>query len=337
MIDQPLSDQRIIDCLNTNYGIKVTRLTILPVGADMNASVYKAEALDQSSYFIKLKRGHHHDVSATIITLLHDAGIQQIIPPIKTTLGQSIQYIDDFTLIVSPFVDGQDGFSRDLTDNQWVRLGKVIKQIHEIDVPPSIKLMIRREDYSPRWREAVRSLYAHIESEPSSDEISSQLMTFMKNKASVIHRLVDRAEQLGEEIQKQLPDFVLCHSDIHGGNVLMDGNDIIYMVDWDDPIMAPKERDLMFIGGGVANVWNRPHEEEFFYMGYGKTEINMAILAYYRHERIVEDIALFGQQLLLTSVGDQNRVESYKHFIAQFEPQGVVEIAFKTDENLIGK
>ena len=337
MIEQPLSDQRIIDCLNTDYGIKVAKLTFLPLGADMNASVYKAEAHDQSSYFIKLKRGHHHDISATMIALLHDAGIQQIIPPIKTNHGQPIQHIGDFTLIVSPFVEGQDGFSRDLTDDQWVTLGKVMRQIHEIDVPSSIQLMIRRENYSPKWREAVRSLYAHIESEPSTDEISSKLMTFMKNHAVVIHRLVDRAEQLGKQIQDQLPEFVLCHSDIHGGNVLMDENDIIYMVDWDDPIMAPKERDLMFIGGGVANIWNRPHEEKFFYQGYGKTEINMAILAYYRHERIVEDIALLGQQLLLTSVSDQNRIESYKHFLAQFEPQGVVEIAFKTDENLIGK
>lgn len=337
MIEQPLSNQRIIDCLNTDYGIKVTRLTFLPIGADMNASVYKAEARDQSSYFIKLKRGHHHDISATIIALLHDAGIQQIIPPIKTNDGQPIQHIDDFTLIVSPFIEGQDGFSRDLTDDQWVTLGKVMRKIHEIDVPPSVQLMVRREDYTPKWREAVRSLYAHIESELSTDEISSKLMTFMKKHAAVIHRLVDRAEQLSKQIQDQLPDFVLCHSDIHGGNVLMDSNDIIYMVDWDDPIMAPKERDLMFIGGGIANVWNRPHEENFYYKGYGKTEINMAILAYYRHERIVEDIAEYGQQLLLTSVGDQNRVESYKHFIAQFEPRGVVEIAFKTDENLIDK
>jgi hypothetical protein len=38
------------------------------------------------------------------------------------------------------------------------------------------------------------------------------------------------------------------------------------------------------IGGGVANVWNKPHEEKYFYKGYRNTEINMAILAYYRHE-----------------------------------------------------
>lgn len=332
MIEQPISDQCIIDCLNMDYGIKVTQLTLLPIGADMNASVYKAEARDQSSYFIKLKRGHQHEISATIIALLHNAGIQQIILPVKTTRGLTIQHIDDFTLTVFPFVEGQDGFSRDLTDKQWVTLGKVMRKIHEMKVPAAIQHLIRCEDYSPKWREAVLSLYAHIESEPNTDEISSKLITFMKNHAAIIHRLVDRAKQLSNQIQDQLPKFVLCHSDIHGGNVLMGGNDSIYIVDWDDPIMAPKERDLMFIGGGVANIWNKPHEEKFFYKGYGKTEISMALLAYCRHARIIEDIALLGQQLLLASVSDQTRIEAYKHFIAQFEPQGVVEIAFKTDE-----
>lgn len=124
---------------------------------------------------------------------------------------------------MSPFIEGQDGFSRDLTDDQWLTLGKVMRQIHEIDVPSSIQRMIRREDYSPKWREAVRSLYAYIESEQSGDEIALKLMAFMKKHSVTIHRLVDRAEQLGKQIQEQLPEFVLCHSGIHGGNVLMDG------------------------------------------------------------------------------------------------------------------
>ena len=59
---QAISDEHIIDYLNTEYGIKVAKLTFLPIGADMNASVYKAEAHDQTSYFIKLKRGHHHGI-----------------------------------------------------------------------------------------------------------------------------------------------------------------------------------------------------------------------------------------------------------------------------------
>jgi spectinomycin phosphotransferase len=269
----PLSEQRIIDCLKINYGIEVATLTFLPLGADMYASVYKAQTHDRSSYFVKLKRGHHHDNSTIIIALLGNAGIQQIIPIVKTIRGQATQRIDDFTLTVSPFVDGRDGFSRDLTDDQWYTLGKVMRQIHEINVPLSIQAKIRQESYSPKWRQAVQSLYPLIEAKPSGDMIAIKLLTFMKKHKAAIHRLVDRAEQLAQKVQDQPSQFVLCHSDLHGGNVLIDENDIIYIVDWDDPIIAPKERDLMFIGGGVANVWNKPHEKELCYKGYGKFKL----------------------------------------------------------------
>lgn len=123
---------------------------------------------------------------------------------------------------------------------------------------------------------------------------------------------------------------MFCHSDIHAGNVLIGNNESLYIVDWDEPIMAPIERDLMFIGGGVGNVWNKEQEIEYFYQGYGEVEINQAILAYYRHERIVEDIAIYGQQLLLTEAGGNDRLIMLQHFTAMFEPNGVIEIALKT-------
>lgn len=331
--EHPISDQFIINCLKNDYGLEVAMLTFLPLGADMNASVYKAQTHDQTSYFVKLKHGHHHDIGIEVVELLHDAGIKEVIPPIKTILGQSTQWIEDFTLIVYPFVSGQDGFSIGLTNNQWVKLGHALRQVHEIEVPPSIQNRIRREVYSPKWREVVRSLYTHIEAEPTGDEVALKLLKFMKENILSIRRLVDRAEQLGQKLQNQSHKFVLCHSDIHGGNVLIAGNDNIYIVDWDDPIMAPKERDLMFIGGGVANVWNKPHETKHFYQGYGATEVNSTILAYYRHERIVEDIAEYGNALLLTTAGGEDRQEMCKHFIAMFEPNGVVDIAFKTDKS----
>lgn len=102
-----MSPQSIIDCLKVNYGIAVAVLTLLPIGADMNASVYKAETQNSQSYFVKLKRGHRYDISVAILALLQTSGIQPIIPPIKTTNGELTQHISDFTLTVYPFVNGQ--------------------------------------------------------------------------------------------------------------------------------------------------------------------------------------------------------------------------------------
>lgn len=326
----------IIDALKNKYGLKITNLILLPFGADRAASVYKAETRGKDSYFVKLKHGHYSDISVKLLTFLAESGIQQVIPPIKTINDELAQQNSDLTIIVYPFVNGQNGFNCDLTQDQWVILGKALRHVHQLHIPPSIKDQIRKENYSHTWQETVRSLVDINEGDQRGDEISLKLKMFLMEHKLIIHRLVNRAETLSKVIQKQTSEFVLCHSDVHGGNILIDESGAIYIVDWDEPIMAPKEHDLMFIGGGVANVWNNSWEEEFFYKGYGETNINKTILSYYRHERIVKDIVEYGKALLLTSSGaKEDRLEMYKQFMAMFETNGVVDIAFKTDEDLL--
>jgi spectinomycin phosphotransferase len=327
---QVFPDQLLISYLNKAYDLDIIRLIFLPLGADMASSLYKAEARNQKSYFVKLKKGCHLSIGNVVAEFLHHAGIEQIIPPIKTVQNQLNQSVKDFTISLFPFIEGQDGFNSNLKHSQWITLGKALRQIHEMDIPPIIQSKIRREIYSSKWREIVRSLYSQLQTEPTGDKTTLKLWNFINKNIETIHRLVDNSETLSQEIQDRPSRFVLCHSDIHGGNVLVGGNETLYIVDWDDPIMAPKERDLMFIGGGVGNVWNKPLEEELFYQGYGKTTLDRLILAYYRQERIVEDIALFGQKLLLDTDGGEDRQELYKQFIGMFDPLGVVEIAFRT-------
>jgi spectinomycin phosphotransferase len=324
-----ISEQSIISCLKNYYHIKVHALEFLPIGADANAMVYKA-GTHNKSYFIKVRQGNHDDISIAIMNLLQSAGLQQIILPVKTVDGNQIQYIENNTVIVYPFIHGKNGFDQPLTEKQWNTLGTALRKLHEINVPVSLQHLLRRETYSPKWRTAVRSLYDYIKTKPITGTIELKLLDFMQKKAEVIHKLVSNSELLAQNLQKDSSKFVLCHSDIHGGNIIIDPNNTIFIVDWDDPILAPKERDLMFIGGGVANVWNIPSEEVFFYSGYGKTEVNKAILAYYRHERIVEDIAIYGESIFLKESKNESKLEDYNLFKSMFEPRGVVDIAFET-------
>lgn len=330
MLDQHSSKKHIVDCLLAQYEIKLVELNLLLLGADLNASVYQGKAQNGKTYFIKQKKGVHNDISCDVIALLENAGIQHVIAPIKNIQGNAITHVGDVSIIVYPFVEGCNGFQQNLTSAQWITLGRVMRVQHEISVPTEIAHKIRQETFSAKWREMVKSLYVHIESVKDADEIANNLIHFMKRHSVIIHRLLDRAAQLAKQIQS--PDFVLCHADIHAGNILIADDESIYIIDWDDPVMAPKERDLMFIGGGVANVWNKPDEEALFYQGYGNVEINREILAYYRCERIVEDIAEIGRYILIDSTNDGERSISLQHFMAQFEPNGVVEIAFKTDQ-----
>jgi spectinomycin phosphotransferase len=85
----------------------------------------------------------------------------------------------------------------------------------------------------------------------------------------------------------------------------------------------------MFIGAGVGNVWNMQREVELFYTGYGITEINITIIDYYRCERIIQDIAEYHRELCLANGGLKDRLTNYNHFLAMFEPNGVVDIALR--------
>jgi spectinomycin phosphotransferase len=108
----------------------------------------------------------------------------------------------------------------------------------------------------------------------------------------------------------------------------------MYIVDWDNPRLAPKERDLMFIGGGMDRIWKSEREESVFYEGYGKTEVDRTALAYYRYERIIEDLAVICEQLLSSDEGGADRERSYGWFRSNFEPGSTLEIAKRTDKML---
>ncbi len=122
------------------------------------------------------------------------------------------------------------------------------------------------------------------------------------------------------DVQSDAAEPVLCHTDIHRGNMLVTGEDEFYIVDWDAPLLAPKERDLMFIGGGIDYIWKNKRDETLFYEGYGETVIDFALLAYYRYERVIEDLVAYGEQVLLTGEGGADREDACRRFTGNFEP-----------------
>jgi spectinomycin phosphotransferase len=187
----------------------------------------------------------------------------------------------------------------------------------------------------------MKSFQQLTENQTFEDTTASKLAEFTRSKRKEINHLIERAETLALELQSQPLEFILCHTDIHGGNILIGRGgsrsaptDNLYIVDWDAPLLASKERDLMFIGGGIDAIWKTKQDEAVFYEGYGKTEVNITALAYYRYERIVEDLVAFCEQLLLTNEGGADREQAYGWFTSNFEPGGTIEIADRTNKLL---
>jgi len=336
MLEKPdLQDERIITCLQDEYGLHVVQVTFLPLGADFNTAVYRVVAEDGTPYFLKLRSGLFDETSVTLPKFLSDRGIEQIIAPLTTTTGQLWASLPAFKVILYPFIEGRNGYEVILSDRQWSEFGAAIRDLHTAAVPPALLSRIRPESYSPRWREIVKTFLGRIEDEGFDDPVAGELAAFLRARRAEVLDLVRRAEWLAQALQARSPEFVLCHTDVHAGNILIANNDAFYIVDWDDPILAPKERDLMFIGGaqGFAG-YTAQEEESLFYRGYGPTQIDPIGLAYYRFERIVQDIAVYCEQLFLTSEGGEDRAQSLHYLKSSFLPNGTIELAYQSDKTL---
>ena len=82
--------------------------------------------------------------------------------------------------------------------------------------------------------------------------------------------------------------------------------------------------------------WRPPEQEELlFFQGYGEVQIDPRALAYYRYERIIQDIAVFCEQLFLTADGGEDRAQALRFLKSNFLPNHTVEIAYKSDKILI--
>jgi len=335
LVKPNLADEKILACLKSEYGLSAEKIVFLPLGADQNTAVYRVVAKEEVVYFLKLRSGDFNEASVSVPKFLSTLGIKQIVPPLATQTGQLHVNLESYAVILYPFVEGQNGFERNLSDPQWREFGTAMKRFHTAKFPLAITRNIPREQFSPQWCESVKMFLIRIDHESFSEPIAREMAVFLKTKSTELLELVKRTELFAHMLQERQLEFILCHGDIHAWNLLLTDNGTFYMVDWDTLIFAPRERDLMFMGGGLGGRRHTPREEEtLFYEGYGQTQIDPVALTYYRYERIIEDIAVYCDQIFSFNVGGQDRNLSLENVKSNFLPNGVLEIARQSDQTL---
>lgn len=308
----------------------VVALDFLPLGADANTAVFRATGVDGRDFFVKLRRGPFRMASVTLPARLAALGIAAVIPPLPALSGTLVSTLDDYAVIVYPYIAGRSAYETPLTDAQRTALGAALWAIHEAEIPPAERDDAPRETYGPLWRNLARDLLALAERRgPFPDAVAADMAAFMRRRSRTIHKLIDRAASLADYLVAQRLTFVLCHGDLHAGNLHVADDGRVYIVDWDTLIYAPPERDLMFVGAGIDRVWPTKAARDAFYAGYAPGRIALAALAYYRCERAVEDIAAFGEALLLSDAGGADRAQSLRYFKSAFEPGDAVPTALR--------
>jgi len=327
MLERPdLPDDRTVACVHRHYGLALTALTFLPLGHDMRSWAFRAVAAD-TTYFVKLRRGSVHEAALRVPRYLSDHGVPHILAPLPTHSQRVWVELEGYTLALYPFIDGATGMAHGLQERHWRTLGAALRAMHDTPLAPRLAPIVPRVSFSTELSEDVRALDTRLDGPVVADPIGRDLTAFWQRRRTEILALVERFEALTRQVRAQRPPLVLCHADIHPNNVLIDSDDRLWMVDWDDTQLAPKECDLMMGIGGLGSYPAGPREAGWFLDGYGSTDIDPVALAYYRHVRALGDIAALGEQILLPGASEATRSSGLQHMQQLFAPGCIVSLA----------
>lgn len=329
MIEKPdIKEEKIISALHENYSITIRNLEFLPIGNDASAFAYRVEPHIDNLYFLKVKKGLSNLAGLFVPRFLKDRGIEQVVAPLGTKTQELWTNVDEFAFILYPFITGNEAMKVGMSDSQWVEFGSVLRQLHHTELPPGISQHVRRETFIPKWSNLVNDLYKHINMQGFDDSFQRELSAFWKENNETIRMILERTERIGNYLQQANLEFVLCHADIHTANILLTEEQNMFIVDWDDTLLAPKERDLMFV---LEEDTIHTREEQLFFDGYGDVEINQLALAYYRYEWCVQEIGDFGERVFLRKdSGERTLQDSVEGFMKLFSQGDVIEAAFHT-------
>jgi spectinomycin phosphotransferase len=307
-----IPDQLLSTTLQDQYNINPIILEFLPVGLDYHAGGYRVVSEQGKAYFLKATSRPLYEPRYTVPRYLNDQDITSVVAPLPARNGSLWAKLEGWTVIVYPFFDGDTSFTG-MTTEQWRKLGGIFKQIHQVSIPAACYESLRKETFDVteyiRWIHAFETQHLHSQYDESASQ--QALQADWLTHQNTIHRMVNSLEKLAGVLQKQSGPYGFCHADLHPANLIRDTNGNVFVIDWDDVMLAPKERDFIFVRDTGADA---------FWEGYGHPQIDWVALTYYRCERVVQDVVACADDLFFKhDLGEETRADivSLFHEIVQ--------------------
>jgi spectinomycin phosphotransferase len=283
MREQPnIPEERLRACLRDQYDLIPVVLEFLPLGLDYDAGVYQVVSEQDRAYMLKATSRLLYEPSCLVPAYLRDQGITSIVAPIPTTSGAFWTKLGDWTVILYPWISGECSLTG-MTNAQWKEVGKIFRRIHQVRLPASSFESLRKERFDPaEYVQWIRTFEAqHLQEQSDASASQRALRSSWKAHQPTIHTAVARLQKLAVVLQSQTLPYVICHADLHARNLIRDPSGHVFVIDWDEVMLAPKERDFIFL--------RKPHAEAFF-QGYTGAEVDWSLLTYYLWERVVQDL-----------------------------------------------
>ena len=322
--------EQIRQHLNANYDVHIQTLEFLPVGE--GAWCFRGKG--DTSLFIRLVKEPLAEEKATSVSkFLHGKGLP-VLAPLPDKSGDLISFIDGSGISVYPFIHGEtlmDLMNSTFTDEDASPLrketGAFVACLHRIDRAEYAKLALPTEDFSRFQDESITII--RMDNRQQNCPLIGELSHFLSVWRRELESLIAATQKLARRLRSEKLDRVLCHGDIHEANVLVSHEGERFIIDWDNVILAPKERDLTFFYGNGL-----PDYLDGYFGDNIPRSIDQAVVDYYVLEWALQEIVDYGTRILFNTRFDRGgRIDAWEQFQGLFEPGGDVEVALASTQS----
>lgn len=238
MYQNPIRDENYIEklkkCIEEHYGIQTISITEAKRG--YYGETWKLESKSQT-YFIKIDYLSRHQEkfknSLPVIEYLSLHGIDFINKVIKTTSHELYINFNGGILAIFNWIEGEN----EETDETKTSEYQMLSEIYAMELP---KFDIPTLSFSDNEAKTFFLQYQALKENPRN-EADFKVLKILETHDDYLLRTAHRLKEVADFCLEDTSDFYLTHGDA-GGNHFV-GEDRNYILDWDEVMYAPLERD----------------------------------------------------------------------------------------------
>ena len=303
-VDNAFDKSELLDHLKTAYAIPLRSITFLPEGEDSYGYTVVSETGEK--YFVKASTSVLDTCLKVASLLRHRCNIPGVVAPLETRDGTLSIPWKDFRVSLFPFIEGKSRWDlwkvgKDFTDTELSQTGALLATIHGCsDSIASNNLTVAKYDLLLR-HELHTVLEIAEKKVASQNQYQKQLLEALATHRSSILETMDRYDELGRSAVASQTSFVITHGDPTPGNLILDAENRLHLIDWDGVCLGPPEKDLVsFTGERFAVVLERYLTERACHVS-----LYADIFGFYIYEWTLNEIRDYGTKILFKNKDTQ--------------------------------
>lgn len=306
--------ERLQKMLKDYYGLEHT--VVVPQKGGWAALAYKVQS-DGHTYFLKVYEKSRastpkwtaliDDYVPVLLWLEEYSRLKGKIPvPILTKDGSYQCEDDEGIYLLYEYIVGDTIADTELMKDQVRQLAEMIAELHRYGEEVPLVTTAMKESFTVPFLEQLRSTLDR--------ELPYYLGKVLLHHIDSLKNLMLKIEELSEALKKRDLRMALCHTDVHGWNLMSTGQNL-KLIDWEGLKLSPVEADMM-------SFVDEPYFSEFMRI-YANThsqyEVNIEALTFYQGRRKLEDVWEFMEQLLYDTQADADRKATLNHLKKELE------------------